>query len=170
MSLFSNKHLNNFYDRFFFRKSTLRKPVGWSSEFVEYLFTIFIWLTRNIYAEFQVPNYIMELWELVSQWGFSGFNQAVLHIVFQNQIEVNAQNRDITIRWKTLPWPSLPTVLLRCAVVVVISDIASVSLQLDLSCPSHWTLLFNSLQHGLGANRYFFIPFLTFVRIMNYVQ
>lgn len=120
----------------------------------------FFWLMRNIYEEFQVPNYIKELLELVSQWVF----------VLQNQIEVNAQKCDIIIRWKTLPWPSLPTVLLRCAVVVVISDIASVSLQLDLSCPSHWTLLFNSLQHGLGANRYCFIPFLTFVRIMNYVQ
>lgn len=26
---------------------------------------------------------------------------------------------------------------------------------LDLSCPSHWTLLYNSNQHGIGANRFF---------------
>lgn len=38
LSLFPNQHLNKLYDCFFFRKSTLQKPVGWSSEFVEYLF------------------------------------------------------------------------------------------------------------------------------------
>ncbi|XP_046682755.1 uncharacterized protein LOC124369080 [Homalodisca vitripennis] len=41
---------------------------------------------------------------------------------------------------------------------------------LDLSCPSHWTLLYNSLQHGLGANRFLHHvlsyrgPTLTFLR------
>uniref|UniRef100_A0A1B6FL81 TLDc domain-containing protein n=1 Tax=Cuerna arida TaxID=1464854 RepID=A0A1B6FL81_9HEMI len=41
---------------------------------------------------------------------------------------------------------------------------------LDLSCPSHWTLLYNSLQHGLGANRFshhvlsYRGPTLTFLR------
>lgn len=41
---------------------------------------------------------------------------------------------------------------------------------LDLSCPSHWTLLYNSIQHGLGSNRFLHHvlsyrgPTLTFLR------
>ncbi|KAK7598222.1 hypothetical protein V9T40_006457 [Parthenolecanium corni] len=41
---------------------------------------------------------------------------------------------------------------------------------LDLSCPSHWTLLYNSNEHGIGANRFFHHvlgyrgPTVTFIR------
>ncbi|CAH0391608.1 unnamed protein product [Bemisia tabaci] len=44
---------------------------------------------------------------------------------------------------------------------------------LDFSCPSHWTILYNSSQHGLGANRFLHHtlsyrgPTLTFIRGEN---